>query len=166
MYETTIPFLQHSLKAMSAILAKAEAHCEAKKIDPAALLNFRIYPDMLPFTRQITLATDFAKGCGARLAGIPVPSFEDTEKTFPDLKARIAKTLDFLGSLKPEQFKDAAARTVTLKVAGNDMSMPAPEYFQGFAIPNFHFHLTTAYNILRHNGVEIGKFDYMGRGLK
>jgi uncharacterized protein len=163
MYDMSIPYLQNGLKAMAAILAKAEAHCEAKKIDPAALLNFRIYPDMLPFTRQVTLVTDFAKGCGARLADITVPSFEDTEKTFPELQARIAKTLDFLATLKPEQMASAASRTITIKAGGREMSFPAPQYLMSFVMGNFHFHFTTAYNILRHNGVEIGKMDYMGR---
>ena len=163
MFDISVPFLTHHLKALSAILAKAEAHCEAKKIDPAALLNFRIYPDMLPFNRQVTLVTDFAKGCGARLGGITVPAFEDTEKTFPELRARIAKTLDFLATLTAAQMKDAASKIITLKVGGNDMTFPAPTYLQGFVMPNFHFHLATAYNILRHNGVEIGKMDYMGR---
>ena len=163
MYDMSIPYLQHHLKAFDAILGKAEAHCEAKKIDPVAFLNFRLFPDMLPFTRQVTLVTDFAKGCGARLAGIDVPSFEDTEKTFPDLHARIAKTLDFLATLKPEQFRDAAQRTITIKAGGREMSFPAPQYLMAFVMGNFHFHMTTAYNILRHNGVEIGKMDYMGR---
>ena len=163
MYDISIPYLQHGLKSLATILAKAEAHCEAKKIDPAALLNFRIYPDMLPFIRQITIATDFAKGCGARLANVAVPAFEDAETTFPELQARIAKTLDFLATLKPEQFEGAASRTITLKMGGKDMSFTANDYLQGLVMPNFHFHLTTAYNILRHNGIEIGKMDYMGR---
>ncbi|RPH66760.1 MAG: DUF1993 domain-containing protein, partial [Hyphomicrobiales bacterium] len=115
------------------------------------------------FTRQVQLVTDFAKGAGARLAGIAVPSFADEEKTFAELQARIARTIDFLGTLRKEQFADAATRTVTIKVAGNDMSFSGGEYFMGYAIPNFYFHLATAYNILRHNGIELGKRDFMGR---
>jgi uncharacterized protein len=163
MYDISVPYLQHHLKAMAAILAKAEAHCEAKKIDPSVLLNFRVYPDMLPFIRQITIATDFAKGCGARLANVAVPGFEDTEKTFPDLQARIAKTLEFLATLKPGQFEGAATRAIALKMGGQDRTFTANDYLQGVVMPNLHFHLATAYNILRHNGVEIGKMDYMGR---
>jgi uncharacterized protein len=163
MYDISVPYLQHGLKSLAAILAKAEAHCEAKKIDPSALLNFRIYPDMLPFTRQVTLVTDFAKGCGARLADVPVPSFEDSEKTFPELQARIARTLEFLATLKPAQFTGAESRTITIKAGSREMSFPAPQYLMAFVMGNFHFHMTTAYNILRHNGVEIGKMDYMGR---
>lgn len=163
MYEASVPVLTHFLKGLSAILKKAEAHCEARKIDPDAILLARLFPDMFNFTRQVQLVTDFAKGAGARLAGIPVPSFADEEKTFAELQARIAKTIDFLGTLRKEQFAEAATRTVTIKVAGNDMSFPGGEYFMGYAIPNFYFHLATAYNILRHNGIELGKRDFMGR---
>ena len=118
---------------------------------------------MFHFTRQVQLVTDFAKGASARLAGIAVPSFADEEKTFAELQARIAKTIDFLGTLTKSQFADAATRTITLKVGGNDMSFPGGEYLMGYAMPNFYFHLGTAYNILRHNGVELGKRDFMGR---
>ena len=163
MYEASVPVLTHFLKGLSAILKKAEAHCQARKIEPDAILQARLFPDMFNFTRQVQLVTDFAKGAGARLAGIPVPSFPDEEKSFADLQARIAKTVDFLGTLRKEQFADAATRTVTIKVAGNDMSFSGGEYFMGYAVPNFYFHLTTAYNILRHNGFELGKRDFMGR---
>ncbi|MFO1123726.1 MAG: DUF1993 domain-containing protein [Hyphomicrobiales bacterium] len=163
MYEASVPVLTHFLKGLSAILKKAEAHCQARKIEPDAILQARLFPDMFNFTRQVQLVTDFAKGAGARLAGIPVPSFPDEEKSFADLQARIAKTIDFLGTLRKEQFADAATRTVTIKVAGNDMSFSGGEYFMGYAVPNFYFHLTTAYNILRHNGFELGKRDFMGR---
>ena len=162
-YEASVPVLTHFLKGLSAILKKAEAHCEARKIDPDAILLARLFPDMFNFTRQVQLVTDFAKGAGARLAGIAVPSFADEEKTFAELQARIAKTIDFLGNLRKEQFAEAATRTVTIKVAGSDMSFPGGEYFMGYAIPNFYFHLATAYNILRHNGIELGKRDFMGR---
>ena len=163
MYDTTVPVLIHFVKGLSAILKKAEEHCAAKKIDPNAILGARLFPDMFAFTRQVQLVTDFAKGMGARLAGIPVPSFADEEKTFAELQARLARTVDFLGTLTKEQFADAATRTVTIKVAGQDMSFAGADYAATYALPNFYFHLSTAYNILRHNGIELGKKDYMGR---
>lgn len=163
MYEATVPVLTSFLKGLQAILKKAEAHCTAKKIDADAILKARLFPDMFNFTRQVQLVADFAKGAGARLGGIAVPSFPDEEKTFDELQARLAKTIDFLASLKKEQFADAAQRPVTIKVGGNDMTFSGGEYLMGYALPNFYFHLTTAYNILRHNGLELGKKDYMGR---
>ena len=163
MYDTTVPVLIHFVKGLSAILKKAEEHCAAKKIDPNAILGARLFPDMFAFTRQVQLVTDFAKGMGARLAGIPVPSFADEEKTFAELQARLARTVDFLGTLTKEQFADAATRTVTIKVAGQDMNFAGADYAATYALPNFYFHLSTAYNILRHNGIELGKKDYMGR---
>ncbi len=163
MYDSSIVPLSHSLKALSAILTKAEAHCEARKIDPNALLTARLFPDMLPFIRQVLIACDFAKGCGARLAGIAVPSYADEEKSFAELQARIAKTLDFIGSLKREQFADAATRTVSLKIGGKDMELKGAAYLSSVVLPNFYFHVATAYNILRHNGLELGKSDFLGR---
>ena len=162
-YDAAVPVVTHFLNALSVILKKAEAHCEAKKIDPEALLTARLFPDMFPLRRQVQLACDFAKGAGARLAGIPVPSFPDEEKTFAELQARIAKTLDFLKGLKKEQFEDAATRTVTLKIGGQDMNFPGATYLRYFVAGNFFFHLTTAYDILRHNGLEIGKRDFIGQ---
>lgn len=162
MYDLTVPTVTHMLKAMSRILDKAEAHCTARKIDPQAILSDRLYPDMLPFNRQIHLASDFAKGMSARLAGAAVPSFPDEEKTFAELRARIAKTLDFIAALKPEQFDGAENRTIVIKAGGREFSFPGAQYLQGFAIPNFYFHLATAYGILRCNGVELGKLDFMG----
>lgn len=163
MYDASVAVLTHFLKGLSTILKKAEAHCEARKIDPNALLQARLFPDMFPLVRQVQLATDFAKGTSARLAGIAVPSYPDDEKTFAELQARITKTLDFLSTFSKDQFSDAATRTVTIKVRGNDMSFAGGEYLVGYAMPNFYFHLTTAYNILRHNGLELGKMDFMGR---
>jgi len=164
MFDSSVPVLINFLNGLSAILKKAEEHCAARKIDPDALLKARLFPDMFHLTRQVQLVTDFAKGMGARLAGIPVPSFPDDEKTFAELQARIAKTIDFLGTLTKSQFADAAGRTVNIKVGGNDMSFNGAQYLSGYGLPNFYFHLTTAYNILRHNGLELGKKDYMGRG--
>ncbi|MCB1379897.1 MAG: DUF1993 domain-containing protein [Alphaproteobacteria bacterium] len=163
MFDTSVPVLVHFLKGLSAILRKAEAHCEARKIDPAALLDARLFPDMFTFTRQVQLTTDFAKGMGARLAGLPVPSFADDEKTFAELQARLDKTIAFLSTLTKEQLSDAAARTVTIKIGGRDTEFAGADYAARYALPNFYFHLTTAYNILRHNGLELGKGDYMGR---
>jgi len=165
MYDSSIVPISHSLKALAAILRKAEAYCEARKIDPAALLTARLFPDMLPLARQVQLATDHAKGCGARLAGIANPSFPDEEKTFSELQARLGKTLDFLGGLKPEHLAGAATRTVTIKVGGKDVERTGAAYLSTSALPNFYFHVTTAYNILRHNGLEIGKGDFLGRTL-
>jgi hypothetical protein len=165
MFDSSIAPLSHSLKSLSVILKKAEAYCEAKKIDPNAVLTARLFPDMFPLIRQVQLACDFAKGCGARLAGLPVPSFPDEEKTFAELQARIAKTLDFIGGIRREQFADAATRTVTVKVAGKDTEFAGAAYVSSFVLPNFYFHMTTAYNILRHNGLEIGKGDFLGRNL-
>jgi hypothetical protein len=163
MFDSSIVPLSHSLNALAAILKKAEAYCEARKIDPNALLTARLYPDMLPLTRQVQIATDQAKGCGARLTGIAVPSYPDEEKTFPELQARIAKTLDFLGGLKREQFAEAATRSVSLKIGGKDTELKGAVYLSSAVLPNFYFHVTTAYNILRHNGLEIGKSDFLGR---
>ena len=163
MFDVSVTVLDNFLKGLSAILKKAEAHCEAKKIEPDALLKARLFPDMFNFTRQVQLVTDFAKGTGARLAGIAVPSFPDEEKTFAELQARLTKTRDFLATLKKEQFADAATRAITIKVGGQDMTFAGAAYLSGYAMPNFFFHLTTAYDILRHNGVELGKRDFMGR---
>lgn len=164
MFDSSVTVFDNFLKGLAAILRKAEAHCEAKKIEPDALLTARLFPDMLHFTHQVQLVSDFAKGTGARLAGIAAPSFPDEEKTFAELQARIAKTRDFLATLKKEQFAGAAERPITIKVGGQDMTFAGAAYLPGYAMPNFFFHLTTAYNILRHNGVELGKRDYMGRG--
>ena len=163
MYDVTIPGLRHHLNALSAILKKAETHCEARKIDPEVMTSQRLYPDMLPLTRQVSIACDMAKGCAARLSGQPVPSYPDDEKTFADLEARIQKTLAFMGSVPPSQFDGAEKRDVTLKVGGKERTMAGQDYFTSFVVPNFYFHVTTAYNILRHNGVELGKGDFLGR---
>jgi hypothetical protein len=163
MFDSSVPVLAHSLKALSAILKKAEAHCEAKKIDSSVLLEARLYPDMFPLIRQVQIACDFAKGATARLASAEVPSYPDEEKTFADLQARIAKTQAFIATFKSDQFKDAATRTVTLKLGGQEMSFKGAEYLSRVVLPNFYFHLATAYGILRHSGVELGKSDFLGR---
>ncbi len=162
-YDASIPIFIQFLAGLDAILHKAEAYVQAKKLDPDALLKARLFPDMFTFTRQVQLATDFAKGAGARLAGIEVPSYPDEEKSFEELHARIRKVTDFLRTLPKEQFADAANRTVTLKVGGREMNFKGSDYLNQFVLPNFYFHLTTAYDLLRHNGVELGKMDYMAR---
>jgi len=164
MFDTSVPVFIHFLKSLSAIMRKAEEHCAAKKIDPAVMLSQRLYPDMFALIRQVQIATDGAKAAGARLAGIPVPSFPDEEKTFDELHARIAKTIEFLSSLKKSQLDGAATRTITFKSGGVDKSFTGADYLGMWAFPNFFFHVTTAYNILRHNGLEIGKGDYLRGG--
>jgi uncharacterized protein len=164
MYANTVPFIIDNLNALSKFLKKAEGIIEAKKFDKAVVLNTRLFPDMFPLIRQVMLVTDFAKGAGARLSGVAVPSFPDEEKTFEELQARIAKTIDFLKSLDEKSFADAATRDVTMKVGGKDTTMPGQVYFNSAFLPNLFFHMTTAYNILRSMGIELGKADFMGRG--
>jgi len=151
------------LNSLTGILGKAEAHCKAKNIQPDVLLGARLYPDMLPFTRQVQLVCDFAtKGC-ARLTHSEVPATPDTEKSFEDLKARLARTIDYVKAFKPAQFDGADVREVTFP-AGPDktMTMKGQQFLSHFSLPNFYFHAATAHGILRHNGVEIGKRDFLG----
>jgi uncharacterized protein len=163
-YNNTVLVLIQNLKAASKFLKKAELHCEERKIDKSVMLGMRLAPDMFNLLRQIQLITDFAKGCGARLAGVTVPSFADDETTFEGLYARIEKCIAFLESLDKAAFDGAATRDVTMKVGGKDVTMAGADYANSAALPNFYFHMTTAYNILRHNGVALGKGDFMGRG--
>ncbi len=161
-HRALVPGVVGTFKALAAILDKAEAFAESKKIDPAVLVNARLAPDMHPLSRQIQIASDTAKGGGARLAQVEVPSYPDTEVTFAELKERIAKTVAFLEGLDPADFEGAEGRTVTLKLGPNDVAFAAPDYLFGFVIPNVYFHVMAAYAILRHNGVEIGKRDFLG----
>ncbi len=163
MYSNTIPVIIDNLNALSKFLKKAEGIIEAKKFDKAVVLNTRLFPDMFPLVRQVMLVTDFAKGAGARLSGVAIPSFADEEKTFEELQARLAKTIDFLKSLDEKSFATAATRDVTMKIGGKDVTMPGQTYFNSAFLPNFFFHLTTAYNILRSMGIELGKGDFLGR---
>jgi hypothetical protein len=162
MYSASVPVFQHMLRNLSHILDKAEAHAAAKKIDPAAFTQFRLAPDMLPFTRQILIACDGPKNGTARLAGMEPPRFEDNETTFAELKARIAKTLDFLATVPADKLDGTEAREITFPV-GKDKTrtMRGEDYLRLWVLPNFFFHVTTAYAILRHNGVELGKADYL-----
>ena len=162
MYQASVPVFQRTLGALDAILDKAAAYAEERKIDPAVLLSARLYPDMFALTRQVQIATDHAKGAPARLAGVAVPSFEDNDKTFPELKARIGKTLNFIGTLKPGQIDGSEARDISLKAGPQELSFKGQDYLLFFALPNFYFHATTAFAILRHNGVSIGKLDFLG----
>ncbi len=163
-YDNTVPVLLHNLKALAKVLRKGEKHCEDKKIDKAVMLGMRLAPDMFSLTRQAQLVTDFAKGCGARLGGVAVPSYADDETTFEGLQARIEKCMAFLESLDKAGFEGADLRELTLKMGGRDLTLTGQDYVNNAALPNLYFHMTTAYNILRHNGVELGKSDFMGRG--
>ena len=162
MYQASIPNFVRMLENLSAILDKADAHAAAKKIDPAIFVNARLAPDMFPLSRQVQIATDMVKGCAARLAGIEVPRYEDNEATFADLQARVAKTKEFLQSVSASQIDGSEDRQITLKFGSRELSFLGQAYLLDFVIPNFHFHLTTTYAILRHNGVDIGKKDYTG----
>ncbi len=162
MYDASAPRFAQMLRNLDAILAKAAAHAAAKKIDPAVLLGARLFPDMLPMVKQVQIATDHAKGAVARLAGAEVPRYEDTEQSLDDLRARAAKTIAFVESFSAAQLDGSEQRPIALRVGGKDWSFTGQDYLLGFALPNFYFHLVTAYNILRHNGVEIGKGDYLG----
>ena len=162
MYQASAPRFANTLKNLSAILDKAQAHGEMKKIDPLVLTSARLYPDMFALARQVQIACDTAKGAVARLAGLEIPKHEDTEKTIEELKARIAKTLDFIGGVKAAQIDGSEDKEVVLKLQGNEVKFRGLQYLLGFAWPNFYFHAVTAYDILRHNGVELGKRDFIG----
>jgi hypothetical protein len=163
-YQSVVPAYLQMLNSLSAILDKAEAHCAARKIEPSVLLGARLYPDMLPFSKQIQLVTDFAaRGC-ARLTGGEAPSMPDTETSFAELKARLAKAAKYVEGFKPAQFEGAETREITFPVGPtNTMTLMGQQFLTHFSLPNFYFHATTAHGILRHNGVEIGKRDFMGQ---
>ncbi len=162
MHKASAPRFAHALRNLSVILDKAQAHAEAKKIDPAVPGGLRLIADMLPLARQVQIACDTAKGAVARLAGVEIPSYADTEQTIPELKARIAKTLDFIESIPAAKVDGSEQREVVMKMRGQDTRLKGMQYLLGHAIPNFYFHVTTAYGILRANGVDIGKRDYIG----
>jgi len=162
MYQASIPVFIRQLNNLSAILKKGEAHALARKIEPEVFINARLAPDMFPLSRQVQIATDGVKGCAARLAGVEVPSYPDTEKTFAELYARIAKTLEFIKSFKANQIDGSEERKVTLKLRGEDTTFAGQWYLLNFVLPNLYFHVTTTYAILRHNGVDIGKKDFIG----
>jgi uncharacterized protein len=161
MYDITVPPLTRALNNLSHILKKGEEYADAKKIEYAVLLNARLFPDMYPLIRQVQIATDMGKGAVARLADLEVPKYEDNETTFADLQVRIAKTLAFIESVKPEQMQGAETRDVKILVRNMPMEFKGLDYLLKWVNPNVYFHVTTAYNILRHNGVELGKTDYL-----
>ena len=162
MYEASVPVFIRMLKNLAAILAKGAAYAEAKKIEPTVLVNSSLYPDMFSLARQVQIASDAAKGCGARLAGREPPKFEDNEATFPELLTRIDKTIAYLETLKPEQINGSEQKTITLQIRKNTLTFLGMPFLLNFALPNFYFHVTTAYDILRHCGVEIGNQDFIG----
>jgi uncharacterized protein len=161
-YEASIPVFTRALGILSTILDKAVAHAEAKKIDPAVFFTARLAPDMFHLGRQVQAVSDAAKAGAARLAGIEPPSFPDTETTFPELQARIAKTVDFLKSIDRAKIEGSEARAFTVKLGPREVNFTGQSYLFTFALPNFYFHVTTAYDILRHNGVALGKIDFLG----
>ncbi|WP_337883663.1 DUF1993 domain-containing protein [Chromobacterium haemolyticum] len=162
MYQASVPALIRGLNNLSAILDKAAADAAARNIAPDVLLNARLAPDMFALTRQVQIASDSAKGCAARLAGVDVPSYADDEASFADLQQRIAKTMAFLQGFNAAQIDGSETREVVLKVRGDEIRFSGQNYLLGFVLPNFYFHLTAAYAILRHNGVPLGKMDYLG----
>ena len=163
LYQASVPVLTQMLTALSGVLQKAEAHVVAKNIDPNALLQARLIPDMFPLVRQVQIACDFAKGISSRLAGAEVPSWPDSETTFAELQALIAKALAHVGSFQPEQFAQSEGREIVLRPGTpKEKKLSASAYLLHYGLPQFFFHVTTAYDLLRHNGVEIGKRDYMG----
>jgi hypothetical protein len=161
-YEASIPPMTRALENLSKILDKAVAQAKAEDKSIGELLEARLAPDMHPFPRQIQIASDIAKMGAARLAGVEPPSYPDEEKTFPELQQRIAKTVAYLKTFRPEQFDGAEARTVVLKFPGGEMSFSGRDYLTGFVLPNIYFHITTAYGLLRQKGIAIGKMDYLG----
>ena len=163
MYDACVPPGIRMLTNLAAILEKAAAHAEVNKIDPEVFVSARLYPNMFPLVRQVQIASDSAKGGAARLAGLEPPSFEDNEKTLAELIARAKKTVSYLETLKPAQFEGSEDRTINWKTRTTERSMQGQPYLIHQVLPNLYFHVTTAYNILRHNGVELGKMDFLGR---
>jgi hypothetical protein len=163
MYQASVPVLVRGLTNLKTFLGKAQAHAAEKQIESSVFIGARLFPDMLPLNRQVYIATDTAKGCAARLAGLEAPKYDDVEVTFDELDARIQKTIDYLMEFKPEQIDGSEERQVTLKMRNGAVEFTGIAYLLHFALPNFFFHITTAYDILRHNGVELGKLDFLGR---
>lgn len=162
MHQTSVPLMLQMLGSLSAILDKADAYCTERKIEPTVMLNYRLAPNMHPLTRQVQMVTDQVKGAISRLARVEIPSYPDTETTFAELKARIAKTIDYVKTFTPEQINGAEDREVTLKLGSTEMKFTGSQYYFHFFVPNFYFHTTTAYDIIRHCGVPIGKRDFIG----
>jgi hypothetical protein len=162
MYQASIPVFIRMMGNLSVILDKGAKHAEAKKIDPAIFINARLAPDMFALARQVQIATDAVKGCAARLSGTAVPSFADTEATFPELQERVAKTVAFVKSVTAAQIDGSEDRKIELKLGSKEVAFTGQVYLLNFVLPNMYFHITTAYAILRHHGVELGKMDFIG----
>ena len=162
MYQAFVPGVSNTLQALAQVLAKGAAHCEARKIDPAAFLQARLFPDMFPLVKQVQIACDMAKGGVARLAGIDNPKFDDTEASFAELQARIERTLAFMRSVSPEQIDGTEDKAIVTKRGDKETHYKGMQFLLGHAIPNVYFHSSMAYAILRTNGVVIGKRDYLG----
>ena len=162
MYQASVPVFVRMLTNLSAILDKAQAHAEAKKFDSSVYMTLRLFPDMLPFSKQVQIACDSAKLCCARITGADAPKFEDSETSLAELKSRISKTIAYIETMTPAMLDGTEAKDVVLKLSGKDVTFKGQQYLLHFAQPNLYFHISTAYNILRHNGVEIGKLDYLG----
>ena len=163
MYQAFIPGAVHALESLIEILNKVAAHAEARNIDPAIFVNARLAPDMFPLSRQVQIASDTVKGGAARLSGEEPPKYDDFETSFPELVARLRKTIDYLQTFKPAQIDDSEERAVVIKTRTTDLHFNGLSYLTGFVLPNLYFHVTTAYAIARHNGVELGKKDYLGK---
>ncbi|MBI2734183.1 MAG: DUF1993 domain-containing protein [Aquabacterium sp.] len=162
MYSAFIPVAIRTLQNLSAILAKGAAHCEARKIDPNAFLSARLYPDMFPLIRQVQIASDTVKGAAARLAGIEIPKYDDNETSFAELQARLDKTVAFLKTISPAQIEGKEEADIVLSFPTRTFEFKGQAYLTGWVLPNLYFHTTTAYALLRHGGVELGKADYLG----
>ena len=163
MYQASVPRFANILGNLSGILDKAQAHVDAKKIDATVLTGYRLFPDMLPMTTQVQIACDTAKGVVARLAGVEIPAYEDNEKTLADLKARVARTIAFIQTMTPAQIDGTEDKEIITRRGDKETRYTGMQFLLGHAVPNFYFHVTTTYNILRHNGVEIGKRDFLGK---
>jgi hypothetical protein len=163
MYQASVPPIIRALTNLRVILEKAAAHAEARKIEPSVLVSARLYPDMYPLSRQVQIATDMAKGGASRLAGKEIPKYEDNESTFPELMARLDKTIALLETLKPDEIDGSEEKTITLQLHERTLTFKGQQYLLDYVLPNVYFHATTAYAILRHNGVEIGKKDFIGK---
>ena len=162
MYQASVPRFVNILGNLANILDKAQAYVDAKKLDPAALTSYRLFPDMLPMTKQVQIACDTSKGVVARLAGMEIPVYEDNEKTLADMKARIARTVAFIQTVTPAQIDGSEDKEIVIKRGDKETRYKGMQFLLGHALPNFYFHVTTTYNILRHNGVDIGKRDFLG----
>ena len=162
MYAASVPVFTQILNSLAAIIDKAETHANEKNIDPAALLQARLYPDMFPFLRQIQVATDFAKGCSARLAGVEVPRYDDSETSFAELRERIARTVAFINDLPRDAIEASAQRDIVTGSGAKVREFKGQDYLVHYAMAHFYFHATTAYALLRHNGVDVGKKDFIG----